>query len=76
MTSVAYEAVRELAAATGVDCERKADDTGLPAGEVFVNGELVVATIPCFVANVSGKPFKDYTSAVVYIKILCVAGGD
>lgn len=62
--------MEELAAALGVQCERDAENTGLPAGEVFVDGGLVVATMPCFVAVVDGKRFRDPTSALLYVRVL------
>ena len=68
MTIVGAESVRELASALGIYFEREVEDTGLPAGKVFVNGELVVATEPCFVAVLDGHRFRDPTCALIYCR--------
>jgi hypothetical protein len=68
MTSVGAESVRELASALGVEYEREVEDTGLPGGEMFVDGELVVTTEPCFVAIVNGCSFRDPTAALLYCR--------
>jgi len=70
MTSVQAEAVREIAEAVGINFELTAEDTGVSAGEVFVDGVLVGATAPCWFVHLDGcPPFKDCIAAFAYVRI-------
>lgn len=69
MISVLAEAVHELAAATGCPFRLEAEDTGISAGEVFVGGKLVRATLPCWFVYLGElhAPFKDHVAAMLYL---------
>lgn len=71
MTSVLAEAVRELAENLGMCFELDALDSGATLGKVYVDGELVLATAPCWVVSLDGSsPFKDYHAAMLYVQIV------
>ena len=78
MTSVLAEAVRELAVALDVPFDLKAEDSGVPVGEVFVqrpdqsSPTRMKATVVCWFVLLDGHEFKDYLAAMMYLRVLGV----
>jgi hypothetical protein len=69
MTSVDAEAVREVAEAVGIGFDLEAEDSGVSLGDVFVKGELVLATAPCWLVYLNGCPFKDHVAAMIFVRV-------